>query len=144
MALTNGQKRALHAAARQAGVTEMERRFIQRNLGGFHSAADRTATRLGFIRVMAHYEDACSGRLRGCTPRYWRSQADAARPGDALRFACRRQAEALGWPAERLDAFLAGPHMSGGRAASVAAAGPYWLHRLLDALNAMLARRQTP
>ena len=144
MALTNGQKKALHAAARQAGVGDDQRRMIQRNVGGFHSAADPTATRYGYIQVMAVLEELGGGALRGNTAGYWLAEARAARPDDALRFAIRRQGRLLGWSAERLDAFLASGHMSSGACGSVDAAGRYWLHRLLDALKAIRGRHEIP
>lgn len=144
MALTNGQKRAVHAAARQAGVNDDQRRVIQRNVGGFHSAADLTATRYGYVQVMAVLEEFAGGTLRGNTPGYWLAEARAAQPDDALRFAIRRQQRLLGWSDEQLDAFVASDHMSSGACASVGAAGRYWLHRLLDALKAMRSRQEMP
>ena len=90
--LTNGQKKALHLAARAAGVDEPARRLIQRNVGGFHSAADRTATRQGYIAVMAFYERACGGQLEGFTKGYWTAEDERANPADALVFRIRREA----------------------------------------------------
>jgi len=142
MSLTNGQKRALHAAARMAGVSEADRRLIQRNIGGFHSAADLTATRYGFICVMAHYEEMCAGRLGHNTLGYWAGEARRAEPEDALRYAIRREAERLGWRDEQVDRFLASEHMSSGQYRRVRDAPSYWLHRLLSALKAMLAREE--
>jgi hypothetical protein len=43
--------------------------------------------------------------------------------------------------APQLDAFLAGPHMSGGDCTGIASAPAYWLSRLLEALKAMNGRR---
>lgn len=140
--LTNGQKRALHVAAREAGLTEEERRIVQRTVGGFHSAADRTATRVGFIRVMAHYEELCGGRLSGKTRGYWASQSDRADPLDAMRYAIREQANLLGWRPEQVDRFLASDHMSSGRYRRVRDAPAYWLHRLLSALKVLVAREE--
>lgn len=135
--LTNGQKKALHSAARQAGVREDERRLIQRNVGGFHSAADRTATREGFIAVMAFLEKLAGGTLRGCTAGYWREQNAESRPGDSLRFRVRQVAGEMGWTVEQTDRFLASKHCSNGFCASVEEASEYWLGRLLDGLKAM-------
>ena len=140
MALTTGQKRALHSAARQADVTEAERRTIQWNVGGFHSAADRTASRYGFICCMAFYERQCSGRLRGCSEWYWRDQQNESGPLDALRFACRREAAAMGWTDGQLDHFLASEHMSSARHGAVGEAPAYWLSRLLEALRTIRRR----
>jgi len=138
--LSNGQKRALHAAARQAGLTEAERRLVQRNVGGFHSAADRTATREGFIAVMAFLEARCGGRLNGCGEGYWRGQDAAANPLDRLRWRIRREAEARGWTEADAEAFLASRHMSGGACRLLAEAPAYWLTRLLQALIEMNRR----
>ena len=143
MALTNGQKKALHSAARQAGLNDDQRRMIQTGIGGFDSAAAAGWSRDGFIRVMAHYEqEYCGGCLRGCTPHYWRDQARGAGPNDRLRFAIRREAAALPEPMtpEQLDAFLS--RMSGGKETDVVAAGFYWLSRLFDGLKALGARRR--
>ena len=161
--LTTGQKRALHAAARRAlgdqfdgAELEHMRRQIQRRIGGFHSAADRTATREGFIQVMAFYEELCARRgvrlertgghpaakQRGGDPdRYWRDQAAAARPGDALRYRLRAEAARVGMDRAALDEFIRGPHMSGGACADVDSASPYWLRRCLEAIKAIGQRR---
>ena len=144
MPLTNGQKKALHLAARAAGVDEAARRLIQRNVGGFHSAADRTATRQGFIAVMAFYESRCAsgraGHLPGFTPGYWKGQDETANPTDAIVFRIRREAKALGLNQARLNAFLAGPHMSSGAYDDVTACPAYWLRKLLEGLKAIRRR----
>jgi hypothetical protein len=143
MSLTNGQKKALHSAARQAGLNDDQRRMIQKGIGGFDSAAAAGWGRDGFLRVMAHYEQQyCDGCLRGCTPHYWRDQARGARPADRLLFAIRREAAGLPEPMtdSQVDAFLA--RMSGGKESDARASGVYWLSRLLDALKALGERRR--
>jgi len=140
--LTNGQKKALHSAARQAGIGEEHRRTVQRNLGGFHSAADRTASRAGFIAVMAFYERLCGGTLHGCTAGYWQGQDAGENPTAALGYRVIQEARALGMDKASLDGFLAGPHMSSGLYATVEDAPAYWLRRCLEALKAMRARRE--
>ena len=61
MALTNNQKRAIHCAARQAGIDPRKQedtyRLVLWNVGGFRSAADRSARRNGYIAVMAFFEE---------------------------------------------------------------------------------------
>lgn len=142
MSLTNGQKRALHAAARQAGVDDEQRRLIQRNIGGFHSAADKTATRQGFIAVMAFYERRCGGCLAGSTRGYWAFEDDKANPTDGLVFACRKTASRLGLSNGQLDAFLAGRHMSCGACESIEQAPAYWLRKLLEGLKVIAKRNR--
>jgi len=140
MNLSNKQKMLLHVAAAQAGVNEDERRLIQRNVGGFHSAADTTTTREGFIAVMAFYEARAGGALDGFTAGYWR-QADAeASPADATRYHLRRIAEEIDWPAGLLDRFIAGPHMSNGACTGIDDAPEYWLLRAIEALKVIKAR----
>lgn len=142
MSLTNGQKKALHVAAKAAGVDEAARRLIQRNVGGFHSAADTTATRQGFIAVMSFYERCCDGHLRGFTPGYWKGQDETANPTDAIVFRIRQEAKALGLSNEQLNGFLAGPHMSSGAYDDVTACPAYWLRKLLEGLKAIGKRRR--
>lgn len=142
MSLSNGQKRALHAAAREAGVDEPERRLIQQSIGGFFSAADKTASRVGFIRCMAVYEWRCGGKLRRSTPGYWHDEAENADPLDGLRWRIARVAEALGFTPADVDAFLASKKMSSGRYGTVRDAPRYWLSRLLDALHAIHQRTE--
>jgi len=141
MNLSNKQKMLLHVAAAQAGVTEDQRRVIQRNVGGFHSAADRTCTREGFIAVMAFYEARCGGSLRSFSAGYWAGQDAKANPTDALVCRVRREAHGLGMNDQMLDLFIAGPHMSSGACESVATAPAYWLRRCLEALKAIARRR---
>ena len=109
--LTNGQKRALHAAARRLGLPEDVRRMVQWNAGGFYSAADRTASREGFIAVMAVYEQRAGGRMPGCTPGYWQDEDRKANPSDGLRHLVRQAAAELGVDPDR---FIAGERMSRG------------------------------
>jgi len=141
MSLTNGQKKALHSAARQAGLDEQERRLIQQNIGGFFSAADRSASREGFIAVMAFCEKRCGGCLAGCTVGYWSAQDAQANPLDGLRHRLNHQAAAMGWSPGDVDRFLASEHMSSGLYGSVEDAPAYWLGRLLEALKAIASRR---
>jgi hypothetical protein len=142
MALTNGQKKALHSAARQAGLSEIERRMLQKSRGGFESAAAEGWTRQGFIRVMAALETLCQGQVRGCSPGYWRDQERQATPGDGLRWRITQLAGELGFSSDQLDAFLSSRHMSGGKFLHLADAPVYWLTRLLDALKAIQSRRK--
>ncbi len=142
MKLSNRQKAMLHWVPDALGISDAQRRLIQRNVGGFHSAADGTVTRQGFIAVMAFYEARSpGGRIRGFTAGYWAAEAAKAGPTDALLFACRRQAHRLGWDNATLEEFLAGRHMSCGQCGELATAPAYWLRRLLDALKAMADRQ---
>ena len=146
MSLTNKQKMLLHRVASQLGIDDEQRRIIQRNVGGFHSAADKTASHEGFAAVMAFYEDRAGGTLPGYTPAFWKAahERNKARDGvstDRLIWQIRRVAKTLGWPANRIDTFLHGPHMSSGAANNLETANAYWLHRLLDAMKTMAARR---
>jgi hypothetical protein len=144
--LTNGQKKALHVAARQVGLNDAQRRILQRQVGGFYSAADSTATRHGFIAVMAALEEMAFSRgLKWpWTVSYWRDQRRAARPNDALVYAVRREARRLGLAEDQVVRFLSGPHMSGGVAADLESAPAYWLIRLLEALKAIRRRAAIP
>lgn len=138
--LTNGQKKALHSAAREAGVGEEDRRLIQRNLGGFYSAADKTASREGFIAVMAFLEARAGGRLSGCTLGYWRAETVKANPTDRLLYRINREAAAMGWTPQHVDAFLHSDRMSSGLFGTVADAPAYWLRKLLEAMLAIQRR----
>jgi len=140
--LTNGQKKALHAAARAAGIDDAGRRLIQRNVGGFHSAADRTATRAGFIACMAFYEARCGGRLMGARTGYWTAEDEKASPTDALVRRCRQEADALGMGPAEVNHFLAGGHMSSGQYDDLATCPAYWLRKLLEGLKAIGKRQQ--
>ncbi|MFB3893249.1 MAG: hypothetical protein ACE15C_14630 [Phycisphaerae bacterium] len=147
MALSTGQKRALHAAARQAGFDDSapggieRRRMVMRTVGGFHSAADRTATREGYIHVMAYFEQLAGGCLRGCTRGYWTGQSKVARPADSLIWRIRRECERLGMSPEQLDRWIAGPHMSAGECKGLADAPEHWLRKIVEALKAIGVRR---
>lgn len=141
MRLTNGQKKALHAAAREAHLDDAGYRTALRNLAGVGSATDPRATREGFISVMAFFEHEAGGRLHGCDAGYWQKEMETARPADALLWRIRSDARALGWTAADLNAFLAGPRMSGGRFASIGSTPAVWLVKILEALKAMRARR---
>jgi len=142
--LSNGQKRAIHLAARQAGVDpkadEDSYRTVLLNVGGFRSAADRTARREGFIAVMAFFEARAGGRLRRSTAGYWACEDAKANRRDPLIWRIRQEAVALGM--SDADAFLAGPHCSGGRYQSLAEAPTRWLAKCLEALKAMRRRRE--
>jgi hypothetical protein len=140
--LTDGQKRALHSAARELGLADPDRHNIQRNIGGFFSAADRTATRQGFIAVMAFYESLAGGRLSGSQPGYWQGQDAQANPTDSLVYRIRREAAALGWTDEGTNTFLASTHMSSGACTDLASASAYWLRRTLQAMIQMRERLQ--
>jgi len=147
MALTNGQKQALHAAARMMGpaFTDGMRRAVQQRIGGFYSAADKTASRLGFIACMAWYETELEklGKQLARTRTYWRDELAKAVPGDGLRYRVRQLAKDLGWDDDRLDAWIAGEHMSKGAAADVRTANIYWLRKAVDGLAAMARRQAT-
>lgn len=140
--LTNGQKKALHSAARQAGLSDEMRRSVQRRLGGFYSAADRTATRWGFLAVMAFLERQAGGRLRGNTAGYWQEACEKERPEDALRFKARALGAELGMDGGDLDRFLASDRVSGGRARDLASAPRWALRKLVEALKAMRERQR--
>ena len=142
MSLTNGQKKALHSAARQAGLSDEHRHMVQRSIGGFDSAKAAGWTRQGFIRVMAYFEKAAGGALRGCTAWYWRGEAGPEHADDALRHAIRQAAAGLPEPMspEQLDHFLA--RMSNGNSLAVEGASRYWLSKLLDGLRALSRRKR--
>jgi len=139
MKLSRRQKQALHVAAREAGLNDDQRRMVQRAVGGFESAAD-DVPRHAFIAVMAHLEGLAGGALRGFTPGYWAGEAARATPEDALRVRARRLGHEAGMDDDAIDRFLAGPHLSDGQAACVAAASVAWLRKLVDALQAMRER----
>jgi len=142
MRLTNGQKKGLHAAARQAGLDEAAYRLVLRNLAGVSSSTDARFTRISFITCMAFFEEAAGGTLRGCTPRYWQGEMESARPADGLLWRIRRDAKALGWDEADLDRFLASAKMSSGRHVSLAGAPAVWLVKVLQALKAMCGRQE--
>lgn len=139
--LTNGQKKALHCAAREAGLDREAYRLVIRNVGGFESAADKTAGRAGFIAVMAFFEARCGGRLRGRTQDYWAAENAKANPRDPLVYKIRQVAAALGMDAAALDDFLASPHCSSGLYATLDEAPARWLAKLLEGLKAIYRKR---
>lgn len=144
--LTNRQKTVLHVVPAALGIDEPARRLIQRNVGGFHSSADKTATHEGLAAVMAFYERTAGGCLRGYTRDYW-AKADAVKnPTDRLLWRVRRQAAELGITAAQLDAFVAGDHFTRGTFARVEDLPATWLRKLVEALKAIAApeRRRTP
>lgn len=140
MELTSGQKQALHAAARQAGVDDNDRRMIMRNVGGFSSCADKTITRQGFIAVMAFLEKMADGQLKGSQRDYWLSQDRAANPTDALVHRLRKEAGYIMMDDAALNAFLASPKMSSGRYTDITQCPIYWLRRCIEAVKAMAKR----
>jgi len=142
MRLTAGQKKGIHAAARQAGFDEAAYRLVLRNLAGVSSSLDARFTRISFITCMAFFEETAGGTLRGNTPRYWQREMEAARPADGLLWRIRSDAKALGWDEADLDRFLASAKMSSGRHASLADAPAVWLVKVLEALKAMRGRRK--
>jgi len=138
--LTNGQKKALHAAARQAGLDDAGYRTALRNFAGVRTAADPGVTRVGFISVMAFLEHTSGGRLTGCDAGYWQGEMATARPADALLWRIRRDAVALGWNEAHLNEFLASDRMSSGRFTRIEETPAVWLVKVLEALKAMRAR----
>jgi len=142
MKLSNRQKALLHSVPAALGIDEAQRRLIQQNVGGFYSAADRTCSRQGFIAVMAFYEQRSGGPLRGFTPGYWSAEDRDANPADALRYRVRRMAAEMGLPADELDRFIAGKHMSSGACAGLDDAGAYWLRSTIEALKVIRRRGQ--
>lgn len=144
MRFSTKQIKLLHVIPRKLQIDDPQRRLIQRNVGGFHSAADRTATREGLIAVMAFYEDRAGGRLPGFTEGYWQSQDKKANPTDRITWRCRKEARDLGLSAGQLDAFVAGPHMSRGAYATLADCPAYWLRKVLQALVEIHRRRNRP
>ena len=141
MNLSNKQKAMLHWVPQRLGLSDAERRIIQRNVGGFYSAADRTCTREGCIAVMAHYEGCFpDGRIPGSAVGYWAEECAKASPVDTLVFRIRAEAAALGWTDVDVDMFLASKHCSSGRYQSIDEAPLYWLTRVLEALKAMHSR----
>jgi hypothetical protein len=147
--LSKKQKMILHVTAAGLGISEEERRVIQRNIGGFYSSADRTATSEGFAAVMAFYEDRSGGQLDGCSPGYWKraAAANAAKSGgpsgsgsSRLVYAVRAQAKRMGWTEADVENFLASPHMTNGRYLRLEDTPAYWLSRLLNGMRAIAAR----
>ena len=145
MSLTNGQKRAIHCAAREAGIDsrtdEDSYRLVLWNVGGFHSAADRTASRQGFIAVMAFFEQRAGGGLTGCTFDYWADEDAKANPRDPIIYRIKRIAAGLGMDDQGIEDFMESRHMSSGAYRRLEDAPTRWLVKLLEALKAMQRRR---
>ena len=138
MKLSNKQKAMLHWVPAKLGISNTERRIIQRNVGGFYSAADKTCTREGFIAVMAFYESKFSDRrIPTFSVGYWDKENTKASADDTIIFRIRSEAAALGWTDVDVDLFLASKHCSSGLYKSIDEAPMYWLVRLLEALKAM-------
>jgi len=140
--LTNGQKKALHAAAGQAGLDDAGYRTALRNFARVKTSTDARITRVGFISVMAYFEYEAGGRLKGCDAGYWQREMATARPADALLWRIRSDAKALGWTQADLDAFVAGPNMSGGRFTTLDETPAVWLVKVLEAMKAMRGRQR--
>jgi len=141
MTLSIGQKRALHVAAREAGVEDDgQRRIIQYNLGGFSSAREPTAHREGFLAVMAFYERRAGGQLGHAAPGYWQYEDAKANPLDGLRHRARTLAGRLGLDDLSLDRFVSGRRMTNGLYQDLAECPAYWLRRVIEGLKAMERR----
>ncbi len=132
----------LHTVPAGLGITEAERRIIQRNVGGFFSAADKTCTREGFVAVMAFYESRAPGNcLPGGTPGWWAAQVEKnSEPNDSLIRRIRQEAFKMGWSEQQIVLFLSGKHMSNTSYPSINDAPRYWLIRLLEAIKAIRKR----
>jgi len=145
MGLTNRQKQLLHVVPAALGIDKTARLMIQRTVGGFESAADAAATHEGFAAVMAHYEGRNGGSLPRYTPGYWKAshERNEREGGDPqrLRHVIVERAADMGWSRSDVEAFLVGPHVSGGKVASLATASAYWLDRCLTAITAIAARK---
>ena len=142
MELSRKQKMLLHTVPASLRLDDEQRRLIQRNIGGFESAADPRATREGFIAVMAFYEGKLGGQAGGFTPGYWAGENARANPTSALAHRLVSEAARFGWTIEQLDTFIAGPHMSSGACDDAAHAPAYWLRRCLEAVKAMATRKE--
>jgi cytochrome c2 len=145
MALSAKQKMLLHTVPQALGISDEERILIQRSLGGFHSAADPTAGREGFIAVMAHYESRSpGGQIAGNTPGYWQTEDRKVTSGEAGRQAkiamIRKACAQLNWSDQTLNNFLCGPRMSSGLFGHADEASDYWLRKCLQALLAIITR----
>lgn len=144
--LTNRQKMLLHRVPQALGVDDAQRRVIQRNVGGFHSAADTTASHEGFCAVMAFYEGRAGGTLDGFTAGYWqaahqRNEAGGGHSTERLARRIRLLAAEMGWTLGDAEALLVSDHCSSGQAKRLDEAPAYWLSRLLDAMKAIAARQ---
>lgn len=147
MELSKKQKMLLHTVPAALGISNEERILIQRSLGGFHSAADPTAGREGFIAVMAHYEARSPGqKIAGNTPGYWAAENKKVTSGEAGRQAklamIYKAKLQLNWSYITLDNFLGGPRMSNGVFGHIDEASDYWLKKCLQALLAIIKRSQ--
>lgn len=80
--LTSKQKGLLHAAALEVGADETARRAVQRDVGGFESAADPGITQQDFLNVMAAWERLAEGKLKRTPEGYW---GKAAERGEEIR-----------------------------------------------------------
>jgi len=142
MKLSNKQKMLLHTVPNGLGITNAERRVIQRNVGGFYSAADKTCTREGFVAVMAFYESRAPGHcLPGGTPDWWAGEAEKTPgPNDSLIRRVRQEAFKIGWTEQQTMLFLCGKHMSNTVYQSINDAPKYWLIRLMEAIKAIRKR----
>ncbi len=137
MQLTNKQKMLLHRVPAALGVDEAQRRIIQRNVGGFYSAADKTAGHVGFAAVMAYYEARSSGKLAGFTAGYWQAAHERNQQTgstERLVWRIRQEAATLGWDDVRIEAFLSSDRMSSGACVSLTDASIYWLRKCLQGL----------
>lgn len=134
-------------AAKEAGIDpradEDQYRLVLRNVGGFRSAADKTASREGFIAVMAFFEERAGGKLSRADAGYWQGQDAQFNPRDPLIWKIRQQAKQLGMTDGELDAFLASKHMSSGSYSRLADAPTRWLSKVLDGLRAIAHRKDT-
>lgn len=144
--LTNKQKMLLHIVPTHLGVDDDQRRTIQRNIGGFESAADKSASHEGFVAVMAFYEDRGGGCLAGYTDGFW-TQANEKNVNsgggndDRLRWLIRQQAASMSWEENECDIFMASKHCSSGAYQTIGEANRYWLSRCLDGMRAIAGRQ---
>ena len=117
-------------------------RDVLNNIGGFGSCADRTASREGFIAVMAFFEKRAGGTLPRSTAGYWQEQDVQANPRDAYVHNIHGLARGLGLTDKQLDDFIAGPKMSNGLYSCLDDAPVAWLAKILNALRAMTKRKE--
>lgn len=143
MRLSKRQIAALHMAAKQAGITDAQRRTVMRTLAGVDTCTSPAWGRYDYQRVMAQLEDLAGGDLDGYTPHYWRRQADGGAPLDAMLHRVRQVARRLGWSDGDLDRFVASGHCTSGMYRTLEDLPVYWLARCLEALQAMLRRQTT-
>ncbi len=146
MKLTNKQKAMLHMIPNTLGIDDAQRRIIQRNVGGFHSAKDTTATHEGFAAVMAYYEQQANGKLDGYTAGYWQAQHEknenaGGHDNNRIIYRILQAGDLLGMGRLDVEAFLASDHMSGGMFVSLDDCDYRWLQKLLDGLSARIRRK---